>query len=167
MTSHAIAPMSKSFLVMTGMLLLLPFVMLATVGRVPEPAAYVMYGAIAFMVLLYALVWLWWRPSRFELGQDALVIHWPLRQRAFPYRELSYAELTSFDRIHQQHGQGLRVGAGGLFGAFGRYVTKKTTLLMYVTRMDRLVLVAGAEKPLIISPADPEDFVVRLSQRLR
>lgn len=157
--------MPTSFRVLTWALMALPPFFVFQASRAPGPVAGVLYATAAFVALLYAAVWLFWRPSAFELTDGQLVIHFPLRRRAFPLERFSAAELTDLASLQKQHGRGMRVGVGGLWGVFGLFVTRKLTFQVYVSRLDRLVLLTGAGRPLLISPAEPELFISRVGAR--
>jgi len=162
---YALAPMSTSLAVLTWLLLTVPVLLLLAAARQPAPVAHALYAVTALMVLIYAWVALWWRPTGFELTGRELVIHWPVRRRAFSLDQVTAVEVVDFDALHARYGRGMRVGAGGLWGAFGLYVMKRLTVLMYVSRWDQLVLLSGLPRPLLISPEEHEAFVLRLSQR--
>lgn len=60
----------------------------------------------------------------------------------------------------------IRIGAGGLWGAFGwLWTTKRGIVQMYVSRTDRFVWIERAgERPWLITPENPEEFVRTLSR---
>jgi hypothetical protein len=82
-------------------------------------------GIGGLILLLYAGIWFWARPLRFELSSD-----------------------------------GMRIGAGGLFGGFGWASTSKGLLHLYVSRVDYAVLVhVRGDKSWMITPGSPAAFV--------
>jgi hypothetical protein len=156
--------MSRLILGMTVFCLCLPAILLvaARVAYVP-PARLMMHATAGFLLLTYVGVWLFFRPTRFELGRGELRLVWPLRERRIPLAEVTGAELTDGPRLRAEFGRGARFGVGGLWGGFGWLVTPKGRLSMYVSRQDPLVLVRfRARMPLLITPEHPERFLAAL-----
>lgn len=115
------------------------------------------------MAALYAVVWLFFRPTRFDLDGAALRIVWPLRQRAIARGDIEGARVLTGADFRREHGYGMRIGAGGLWGGFGLLKTGKTTFSMWISRTDWLVVVdVRGERPLLLTPEDPERFVAAL-----
>ncbi|MCB9765721.1 MAG: hypothetical protein H6739_38460 [Alphaproteobacteria bacterium] len=108
---------------------------------------------------IYAVVWLFWRPTRFELEGDALKIVWPLRSWRLPLRIVDEIEVMDAKTFRSRVRWAVRVGAGGLWGGFGWLATGAGWVRFYVSRSDGLVLLTLAgQAPLLISPEDPEGF---------
>jgi hypothetical protein len=160
-----LAPMSRLIAWTTAVCLLLPGVMLLAALRTPVlPARALLCGTAGFVVLLYVMVWLFFRPTRFEVGDGELRIFWPLRAQRLPLAEVTGAELTDAARLRDEFGRGARFGAGGLWGGFGWLLTPKGKLSMYVSRTESMVLVRfRARRPLLITPERPERFLTALS----
>jgi len=59
----------------------------------------------------------------------------------------------------------MRVGAGGLWGAFGwLWTTKRGTVQMYISRTDNFVWIERrSERPWLITPERPEQFVAAMT----
>jgi len=152
-----LAPMSPFIRGLTLFMLALP---IAFIGTALLGATTLMLPGILLLVL-YAWVWLRFRPARFVVTPDAIAVHWPLKRREIPrtsirsVRRLDNAELRSIA------GAGFRVGAGGLWGGFGwLWTTKRGIVQMYVSRTDGYVWIErGEERPWLITPADPDRFV--------
>jgi len=156
-----LAPMSPSIRVTSSVALLLP-VVFAWLGRV-QPFQ---YGVAAFVVSLYAFIWLWLRPTRFIVSAAGLRILWPLRFAHVLAADIRDVRRMGVEEFRREYGYGMRVGAGGLWGGFGLLVTGKETLAIYVSRVDDLVLVRrGSDRPLLLTPEDPERFVRELRGR--
>lgn len=156
-----LAPMSPGIAALTYSLFLLP-VTFAWFGHLLP----LLYGVAAFVVSIYASVWLWMRPTRFVVSPAGLRILWPLRFTHTLAADIVDVRRISGEEFRRQYGLGMRVGAGGLWGGFGLLITAKETLVMYVSRVDDLVLVRRAsERPLLITPEDPERFVRELHGR--
>jgi hypothetical protein len=69
------------------------------------------------------------------------------------------------EELRRKIGWGLRVGAGGLWGGFGWLWTKDRGIVqMYVSRTDGFVWVEVTNgRPWLITPEQPEQFVIALS----
>jgi hypothetical protein len=150
---------------LTGLLLLVPVGFFAG-GLVAPPngrGAMLVVGAL--VVLLYPLVWLCFRPTRFEVDGAVLRIVWPIRTRTIARPDVVGARIVDASEL-QQKGMGVRIGVGGLFGAFGLLRTRTATFSMWISRTDGLVLVTLRDaRPLLVTPADPERFVAALLAR--
>jgi hypothetical protein len=164
-TAFRLAPMTRDMRVMTGVALVLPLWLLGAALASPPPVRGVLVGTVAFVLLLYAATWLFWRPSRFEVDAAALRIVWPLRSRVVPRRLVTGVASLTAAELRARHGVGVRIGVGGLWGGFGLLKTRTTTFSLWVSRTDRMVLVdiAGA-RPLLLTPEDPERFVAVLGR---
>ena len=101
-----------------------------------------------------------WRPMRFELEGDQLRIVWPVRSRSISTRAVLRARVLTSAEFRREFGYGMRIGTGGLWGGFGLLKTRRETFSMWISRLDRMVLVElrGA-RPLLITPDRPEEFV--------
>lgn len=164
-----LAPMSKGLRVLTWSLLALPALFLLASLNAPRPVSWALAASTAFIVALYAGIWLAWRPTAFELDADTLRIRWPLRSRAIARADVEGARVVTSSEFRREYGYGVRVGAGGLWGGFGLLKTGRATFSMWISRTDRFVLVTlrGA-RPLLVTPEEPERFVETLvSSRVR
>lgn len=115
----ALAPMSTDVRVLTWIVLAIPLALGMGARQASWPAQTVLVGVTVLIVVLYASVWLWWRPSAFEVGPAGLRIRWPLRTRSIPARDLAEAVVLARDAFRREFGWGVRIGAGGLWGGFG------------------------------------------------
>lgn len=158
-----LAPMSLSLLVMTVMLLSFPLGFLALASRAPRGIAVILAGSALMMIVLYALVWLLGRPTRFEVDPLGLRIIWPLRSSLLPRENIVSAAELSFKELRQRYGYGVRIGAGGLWGGFGLLRTPQETFEMWISRTDQVVLVRlKTGRSVLITPADPARLVSAL-----
>lgn len=158
------APMSGLILALTVLVFPLPLLFLA-ISTLPGPQRPAMAMIAGLLVVAWAGIWLWARPSRFELSPAGLRIVFPLRVRSVPAASLASAEIVDAKQFRAVYRYGIRIGAGGLFGAFGLLATKKGMLQMYTSRHDRFVLVhlrEGCGRDLLISPEDPERFIAAI-----
>jgi hypothetical protein len=162
-TVFALAPMTTGLRVLTWALFGVPAALLYAALESPEPVHTGLLVVTAFVALTYASVWLVWRPSRFEIGADALRIVWPLRARTIPRSAIRGARMVTAAEFRRAHGWGMRIGAGGLWGGFGLLKTSDTTFSMWISRTDRLVIVDLRDaRPLLVTPDAPERFVALL-----
>ena len=158
-----LAPMSGGILVLTVLLLAMPVGLLFAAAWTGSPIALVPAGLFS---LIHLLVWLYFRPTRFELTQDALRIVWPVRRLTVPFSGVTGVERLTRQEFRARYGWGMRVGAGGLWGGFGLIVTRKGTLRFYISRLDGHVLVHNrTTRALLITPSDPEVFAQILQER--
>jgi hypothetical protein len=165
---YALAPMSASFVALTLVLMGLPFAMAWQASRIPAPMSSLLYGVSALVVFLFTVILFWSRPRAFEVTDEALEIQWPLRLVKIPLREIARVELVTFDGVRAEFGSGMRVGVGGVYGAFGSYVTHAARIRMYITRYDELVLVrVRSGDPWLIAPAHAGAFVQALKHTAR
>lgn len=88
---------------------------------------------------------------------------WPLWARTVAADDIRDARIVSADELRREHGRGVRIGAGGLWGGFGLLKTTHETFSMWISRTDRFVLVRlDRARPLLVTPDDPERFVALL-----
>lgn len=161
MKNYPLAPMSPLIRTLTCALLVLPLLFLAG-GRFQLN---VLSITALFLVVLYAWVWFWLRPCRFVVHPYFLEVVWPLRRRQLPRSSIISTELVNRRDLHAKTGWCIRIGAGGLWGGFGCLWTRKRGLVqMYLSRSDGLVWIESVgERPWLISPREPEEFVRALS----
>lgn len=151
-----------------------PFVLTLTAFLLVLPAAFLVGAFLgnpvlavpaALMIVLYAWVWLRFRPSRFAVDGKGLEVFWPLKRRAIPRADISAVRVVDRQVLKNEIGWGMRIGAGGLWGGFGwLWTTRRGIVQMYVSRTDRFVWIErGGERPWLITPEEPEAFVRTLS----
>lgn len=161
-----LAPMSVGLAVLTWGCFLLPALCLVAALAAPPPVRSGLFATTALMSLVYASVWFGFRPSRFELDERTLRIVWPLRARAIERVDIEDARIVSSSEFRRRYGNGMRIGAGGLWGGFGLLKTRRETFSMWISRTDRFVIVQlrGA-RPLLVTPEEPERFVELVKAR--
>jgi len=162
MTRYRLAPMSPLIRGLTLALFGIPLAFLALpfAASAPPPLAGVGLAVLA----LFAAIWIWWRPTCFELSSEALRIVFPGRSRLVPLGDVSGCRLLTGEAFKQEFGRAMRVGAGGLWGGFGWLWTQKGGFVdFYVSRTDGFVLVErrGA-RHLLITPEQPEALAEQL-----
>lgn len=160
-----LARMQAWLAVLTWALLLLPALFIDRATSAPPPVNAILVGTAVFMVLVYASVWLAFRPTRFEVGPSELRIVWPVWSRTIALADVVSARIMSGADFRREYGLGMRIGAGGLWGGFGLLKTSRETFSMWISRTDRFVLVElrGA-RTLMVTPEDPERFVASLTR---
>lgn len=165
--SFAFAPMTTGVRLLTGLCHLIPVEMSWRSASAPPGARLILAASAALVPVLSVAILLWLRPRRFEVDRAGLRIVWPLRRREIPRSTILGAELLSGDEFRRQHGRGMRIGVGGLWGGFGLLQADRETFLMWISRRDFVVIVrlTGGARPLLMTPASPERFVAALSAR--
>jgi hypothetical protein len=157
-----LAPMSPVILVLTIVLWLIPVVFLLPVAR----GSWVLVPAAAFVLAIYAWIWLRFRPTLFVTTPDALEVVWPLKRASVPRHTITGLRTMTARELRDEVGFGMRVGAGGLWGGFGwLWTTRRGVVQMYVSRTDGFVWIErGRERPWLITPERPQDFIRALSR---
>ncbi len=161
-----LAPMSPSIMVLTLVLWLLPFCFLGYFFLSGQRVA----GYIAlFLFVLYGIVWVFCRPSCFEVSTGRLEIVFPAWKRKFPFSDISNFRLLSADEFKQEYGWAMRIGVGGLWGGFGWLWTSKGGIVeFYVSRVDGLVIIERRNsKNFLVTPDDPEGFAASVEDCMR
>jgi hypothetical protein len=161
--TFALAPMSRLFRAMTLMVLALPivFFVIAAFGirTLVIPAA--------ALVILYAWVWLRFRPSRFIVHENSLEVIWPLKRRQLPRKDIGRVRHVDMATLRAETGWVARVGVGGLWGTFGwLWTERKGIVQIYVTRSDGFVWLDRKDaRPWLITPERPDAFVRALESQ--
>lgn len=124
--------------------------------------------APALLIAVYVVVWLYSRPTRFEVGPTDLQIVWPIRRRRIAWREISSLRLIDSRQLKTDFGFTIRVGVGGLWGVFGWLAGPRAGLIdVYVSRLDGWVVIERVSgRPLIISPDRPDEFARAISNEI-
>jgi hypothetical protein len=165
MTSFALAPMSRAIRAITLAMLAIPLLFAAFAPFVAAALGWIALGVAA----LYLAVWLAWRPARFEVGTDALRICFPLWTRTLAARSLAGARTLDGAALRRELGFPLRIGVGGLWGAFGWiWSSKRGSIETYISRTDELVWIARRDAlPLLLTPERPEEFAACVRSLVR
>jgi len=118
------------------------------------------------LLLTYAWVWARFRPTAFVVHPDSLEVIWPLKRRRIRRDGISSVRIIDRQRLRQEVGWGMRVGAGGLWGGFGwLWTSRRGIVQLYVSRLDRFVWIErGKERPWLITPERAEAFVAALTR---
>lgn len=163
MKAFRLAPMSPAIAALTAVLMFLPVAFIAA-ARLVFPAL-LLPGIL--LVAIYAWIWLWFRPTRFEVTPTALEIVWPLRRVSIPRADIAEVRVLSGKAMREEIGWGLRVGAGGMWGGFGwLYTRDKGKVRFYISRTDDLVWIGRkSSEPWLLTPGDPKGFARALESR--
>jgi hypothetical protein len=154
-----LAPMSLGLRLLTYGLFVIPAFQIAVGMVVPRPLALVFLGVAALVLLSFASVPLFFRPTAFEVEGHLLTIRWLTRTRSIDLRGAEVSIISRAD-LNREYGFGYRIGAGGLGGAFGLYKTGKETFGLWVSTLDAWVLLRPREgRALLVTPEHPERFV--------
>jgi hypothetical protein len=149
-----LAPMARSFMRITVIYSVLA---VALIFGNFHPLA---RGVGGVLTAIAVLVWAWFRPSHLELSGQGLSLVWPYRRRTIALQDLVSAELVAT----RDFGWMLRIGVGGVGGAFGLFYTSTHGLIDgYFTAHESLVLLKLRQgRPLLLSPKDPAAFIAAL-----
>lgn len=162
---YRLAPMDTLLLVLTWVCYAIPLVISASALQAPPPTRTVLLGVAGVLVVLYAGVWCLMRPRAFVITPDALEIEWPLRRRSIPRSAIVSARMLTKDQLREELGRIMRIGAGGLWGGFGLAKTSRGMHELWVSRVDRMVVVGcQGRRSLLVTPEDAERFIDELGQ---
>jgi len=160
MRRFALAPMTTGLHVLTWVCFVVPLAQLYGAVVSPPPVRAVLGASSLFVALIYASVWFVFRPTRFEVDGDGLRIVWPIRWRLVAAANIAEARVVSSRDFRREYGNGMRIGAGGLWGGFGLLKTGRETFSMWISRTDAFVIVRLRDgRPLLLTPEDPDRFV--------
>ena len=162
--SFRLAPMSRLILSLTIGLLSLPVLFL--VGTAFERA---LVTPAMLLVAIYSWVWLRFRPARFVVHPERLEVVWPFKSRALPRDEIAKVSLIDGLELRAATGWCVRVGAGGLWGAFGwLWTSRRGVVQMYISRTDGFVWIeCRNRRPWLLTPEQPEAFARALADSNR
>lgn len=131
------------------------------------PGRIFMIAMTVFIVATFGWTWVRFRPSEFVLGDGAMEVVWPAKRREVPYAGMHSARIITNRELKDLVGFGMRVGAGGLWGAFGwLWTTKRGIVQMYISRLDRFIWIERDDRPWLVTPERPDEFLAELSQRI-
>jgi hypothetical protein len=154
-----LAPMGGMIRGLTVFLLALPAAL--AVAAAASGRTLPLLAVAGLMALLYAAVWLWWRPTRFELSADAFDIVFPARRKSTPRSAVVGARPFAVRSVRGELGFPLRIGVGGLWGGFGwLWTTRRGLVEFYVSRTEGMLFIERRGRyPLLITPADPGELL--------
>jgi hypothetical protein len=138
----------------------LPFLLMQSSPGTPLFALALVGGIFVAILLMYVAILAYARPLRFELSDAGLCIVWPIRRLQIPWAEIEAVELVDRESFRSRYGYGMRVGSGGLFGAFGWLYASGRRFHLYISRIDTWVLVHMRQgESWILTPEMQLDFL--------
>jgi hypothetical protein len=152
--------MSAPLWALTVPLLALPGLFALVASWTPGAVSRLFWVIAGLLAVMYVVIWLYARPTRFEVGPDGLVIVWPARRRRIDRRDIGGARVLESGQLRPELGWAARIGVGGLWGGFGWAWTSRRGLLdLYVSRTDGCVLVERRSgRALLLTPERPDEF---------
>lgn len=160
-----LAPMSTVMATFTVIGLFIPLAFVVPLWVGPPPLRIVMGSVVALIVVMYAAIWLWMRPSAFVVTADQLELVWPVRRRSIARADIVRVRKLAIGDLKAELGYMLRVGAGGLWGGFGLAKTALGYLELWVSRTDWIVWIECRDRrSLLVTPEDPDRFVELLAR---
>ena len=159
-----LAPMTAGIRVLSAILLLVPVGLAVGVAS----GAGVLAGPLVLVAAIYGWIWLLFRPGAFVIHPDFVEVVWPLKRRTIPRAGILSCRILGVEELRREVGWGARVGAGGLWGGFGWLWTRRRGIVqMYISRTDAFVWIerGSEERPWLITPERPEEFVRELAPR--
>lgn len=158
-----LAPMSTLIRAVTAAVLLLPVALLG-VGFATRAGPLRIPVAIA-VILIYVGIWVWGRPTGFHASETGLQLRFPWRRILVARAAMRSARRMTGAEVRAELGLAIRVGAGGLWGAFGwLWSRRRGWLEIYVSRQDDLVWIERADAiPLLLTPSNPQQLIDALA----
>jgi hypothetical protein len=152
--------MSTGMMISTAICLCIPLVLAIPVWLAPPLLRITMGSVAAIIVMMYAVIWLWMRPSAFAVNPDELELVWPVRRRTIARGDIVRVRKLAIADLKREIGYMLRVGAGGLWGGFGLAKTALGYMELWVSRADWIVWIECRDRrSLLVTPEDPDRFV--------
>ena len=140
-----LAPMSRGYRILTVGVFLLPIPLLF----IP-----MLWPTGLLMLAIFGGVYVLLRPTGFEVAPGHLRIVFPWRSKEVS--RINQVEAIDRGELRRRFGGLVRVGAGGLWGAFGYLWSPRAVVETYISRGEGLLLLERpGGKPLLLSPADP------------
>jgi len=154
-------PTSGAIKVLTYIIVALPVPLVYSGFALRNPD---LYKWAAFLILLSAGVWLWMRPTHYEISSRTLTVVWPLRKYIMTRGSIVRVRVLDSREMKKELGSALRIGVGGLFGGFGLLWTRNRGLIrFYITRCDRFVMIERKDgRSFLITVDDPAGMVKEL-----
>jgi hypothetical protein len=161
--TFTVPPMSGIMWVITIPVSAMPFVFAFI--ALQQGSSVPLYIALS-IILLIIWVWVWMRPSHYVVGHGGLTIVWPLRRLHMPAESILGVRVLDRRQLKEELGWAMRIGVGGLFGAFGLLWTQRRGLIrFYITRLDRYVLIERRDdRPILITVNDPDGMVEKVEE---
>ncbi|MGQ0540548.1 MAG: PH domain-containing protein [Blastocatellia bacterium] len=158
-----IAPMNNVIRILTVIMLMLPVLFLAAGIFISK----FLFIPAAALLAIYLWIWLRFRPTSFVVQADFIDVIWPMKVRRISRKAIAEARIIDRFELTTEVGWAIRAGAGGIWGGFGWLWTQKRGIVqMHISRTDAFVWIeCSGERPWLITPERPEEFVQILSSR--
>jgi hypothetical protein len=157
-----LAPMSPLVLAFTVVAWVIPIALFIEALMNPADSKWMLLALV--LTGVYGAVWLWWRPTGFELSLTKLEVVFPGRRRSIPRESVIGARVISRQEFRREFGRAMRIGVGGLWGGYGWLWTKRGLVDFYVSRTDGFLLIERTSShPLLLTPDKPHQMVEALS----
>lgn len=143
---------------------ILTIVFLIIVSKDPKVKIPMTFGAILIVVgtVLPAI----WAPMKYIVTNNEVII-----KRIGPDIIISQADICAvncmpYDQVFS--GAVRTMGCGGLFGIYGNFKSSSMgKFRAYMTRRNKLVVIATNERPFVLTPDDTEGFVTAVDRMLK
>lgn len=145
----------------------LPMVAFVLAAWIPQRAD--LLGAVgSVLVVVFAGLWLFGRPSQLEVTDDALVLRFPMHTLVLPRSHITGVEVFEGRSFLREHSSPIRLAASALWGGFDRLWGPARAYEAYLSRRSDLVVVSlTGRRPLLLSPADPAGLARALTHQAR
>ena len=160
------APMAPLYVLSTGITLAIPVIWAIMIFTVGQGIWRISLVVVASFIALCAVIWLYLRPSRYEVDDGGVTIHWHLRRLVVPRAEITSVSTIDRQVLRRDFGWSARVGVGGVFGTFGLlWTSKRGWMSAYATTTTGWGLIERRDaRPILISPERADDFVRAFSR---
>jgi hypothetical protein len=115
----------------------------------------ILFGMIAFA------------PRQYQITADSILVNRYLaKDITIPRIEVYSVEPVSYKYVFKKS---IRIcGSGGGFGIYGSFTSPSMKdFKAYMTRRDKLVMIKTAHKPFVLTPDDPEGFIIAASEKAK
>jgi len=145
-------------LITTFVIFILIVVMILPFISIPKPLNILFPLFSALIPLIIFLIPILYKPKFYSIEVNQVIIH-----RTMNDIKLLKSEIISVGQLEKEKLKGTirTFGVGGLFGYFGKFYNNKIGVMtLYATRRSNYVLIkTSANKKIILTPDNPEDFV--------
>ena len=105
-----------------------------------------------------------WAPIKYIVTEQKIIIKRIGPEIIIPLADVCTVSCMPYDEVFCS---AIRtMGSGGVFGIYGNYKSASMgKFKAYMTRRDKLVLIRTLDKPFVITPDKPEDFIAAVQQK--
>lgn len=122
--------------------------------------------AAAMLVIVITLLPGLWAPIKYIVTDNEIIV-----KRICPNVKIPFAEVSAMNRMpySQVFKRAIRtLGNGGLFAIYGNFKSPSMgKFRAYMTRRDKLVVISTNDKPIVLTPDAPQDFINAVNQALK